>query len=57
VKPRSLPEIIASFSLVVSAEERKLKVEDFAHSAWYFAKALSAQILATEMQASVELLI
>jgi hypothetical protein len=29
---------------------------DFAQSAWYFAKASSAQILANEMQASMELL-
>jgi hypothetical protein len=45
---------------MVSAEERKSNVEaflGFAHSAWYFAKALSAQILANEMQVSIVLLI
>lgn len=59
VTPRSLPVIIALLSLVVSAEERKSKVEaflDFAHWDWYVAKALSAQAPANEMQASMELL-
>jgi hypothetical protein len=58
VAPRSLPAVIALLSLMVSAEEKKSKVEaflDFAHSAWYFAKALSAQILANEVQALMEL--
>jgi hypothetical protein len=44
---------------MVSAEDREPQVEpflDFAQSTWYFAKASSAQILANEMQASMELL-
>jgi hypothetical protein len=44
---------------VVSAEERKSEAEEFgefARSAWYFARASLAQILADEQQASMELL-